>query len=177
MIKSILIAILVLIVVAFLFLAYFAVCFVGVCQALGARGQAIEWSRNYWNTMSQKRWDELSEEEKDDLVKAYATILDDCGACNQTDYELREYLRKTLPLKIITSDDYFRKIDNLLQKRWEDLSEDEKDFLVTDRRMRLEDFGKCDHTDDEIREYLRKHLPIITINLSNTLSVNDNINE
>ena len=115
MIKSILIAILVLIVVAFLFLAYFAVCFVGVCQALGARGQAIEWSRNYWNTMSQKRWDELSEEEKDDLVKAYATILDDCGAYNQTDYELREYLRK--------------------------------------------------------------HLPIITINLSNTLSVNDNINE
>lgn len=149
MIKSILIAMSVLIVLIAVVGAYFAICFIGVCQALGARGQAIEWSWNYWNTMNQKRWEELSEEEKDDLVKAYATISADCGACNQTDDELREYLRNTLPLKIIPSDDFFRKQYNLRQKKWEELSEEEKDFLATARSILLEAFGENNQADDE----------------------------
>lgn len=117
MLKSIIIAIIVLVIgcaiVFFLIICWALFALWAACQGLSIRGQAITWAREYWKSMNHKAWQELTEEEQDNMVKAYAIVLEDCCYCGMTDDELREKLQKILPIdNHKTIESYFQESTN-----------------------------------------------------------------
>lgn len=101
MLKSIIIAIIVLVIgcaiVFFLFICWVLFIFWAACQGLSIRGQAITWAREYWTSMNHKAWQELTEEEQDNMVKAYG-ILELESGFSRSDDEIRKILKIILPI-------------------------------------------------------------------------------
>lgn len=65
--------------------------------ALGARGQAIQDSWDYWEKMKVHKWDDLTEEEQSKLVSACRVIWCDCGRVPD-DEKILTALKEQLPI-------------------------------------------------------------------------------
>lgn len=77
-----------------------AIAFGGIflfAYSIGARGQAIQDSWDYWEKKKSSKYEDLSDEEKDKLLIACRVINDDCGVI-QSDDEIIEALKTQLPI-------------------------------------------------------------------------------
>lgn len=66
-------------------------------RSIGARGQAIQDSWDYWEKMKSSKYEDLSDEEKNKLLIACRVISGDCGAVVSDD-EIIEALETQLPI-------------------------------------------------------------------------------
>ena len=166
---NILIAILavVLIVVLFIVGAIGLVYF--FAYALGARGQAIQDSWDYWEKMKVYKWNDLTEEEQSEHVSACRVIESDCGGV--PDYEkiltaLKEQLPITDPhvgLKYSSSYDAHKLSPwdyyySLRHKSWNELSEYEKERMIFAVHLILDECGTLSNL-SETEAFLKIHLP------------------
>ena len=98
--KILLFIVVILIIVFLLFVGVIIIIVIGgyaVAAGIGFKNQTENDAWNYWETIKNKKWDELTSEEKEKCVSAVMVIYADCGTCS-TEEEVRHMLAKELPI-------------------------------------------------------------------------------
>lgn len=98
MFTTILIIVGILILIGVLIISGFFIIAIGTSAAIGAQKQYSASAWDYWKQNCHHKWDELSEQEKEQMIQAYLAIQSDCGGVGSEE-EIRDWLPTQLPYK------------------------------------------------------------------------------